>query len=121
MEATKRTYRLYASHLDSMIKHEKNMDLQSGLVDDVLRLDLELVPKLQEYVGEAKEASEIMGNDNLNTSQIPDIVKDLEKMLRDMDMKQLKDGVEKTLMEQLPQLQGVRDMTDHSDRSNAYY
>ena len=33
----------------------------------------------------------------------------------------LKDGVEKTLLEQLPQLQGVRDMTDHSDRSNAYY
>ncbi|MEM1402313.1 MAG: Fe-S biogenesis protein NfuA [Pseudomonadota bacterium] len=33
----------------------------------------------------------------------------------------LKDGVEKTLLEQLPQLQGVRDMTDHSDRSNAFY
>ena len=33
----------------------------------------------------------------------------------------LKDGVEKTLMEQLPQLAGVRDMTDHTDRSNAYY
>ncbi|GAB5414362.1 MAG: Fe-S biogenesis protein NfuA [Congregibacter sp.] len=33
----------------------------------------------------------------------------------------LKDGVEKTLMEQLPQLKGVRDMTDHSDRSNAFY
>ncbi|MEP5763124.1 MAG: Fe-S biogenesis protein NfuA [Halieaceae bacterium] len=33
----------------------------------------------------------------------------------------LKDGVEKTLLEQLPQLAGVRDMTDHSDRSNAYY
>lgn len=33
----------------------------------------------------------------------------------------LKDGVEKTLLEQLPQLKGVRDMTDHSDRSNAYY
>mgnify|MGYP002061238382 FL=1 len=32
----------------------------------------------------------------------------------------LKDGVEKTLMEKLPQLAGVRDMTDHSDRSNAY-
>jgi Fe/S biogenesis protein NfuA len=29
--------------------------------------------------------------------------------------------VEKTLLEQLPQLQGVRDMTDHSDRSQAYY
>ena len=29
--------------------------------------------------------------------------------------------VEKTLLEQLPMLAGVRDMTDHSDRSNAYY
>ena len=33
----------------------------------------------------------------------------------------LKDGVEKTLLEQLPQLKGVRDMTDHSDRTNAFY
>ena len=33
----------------------------------------------------------------------------------------LKDGVEKTLLDQLPQLKGVRDMTDHSDRSNAFY
>jgi len=33
----------------------------------------------------------------------------------------LKDGVEKTLLEQLPQLKGVRDMTDHSDRSQSYY
>lgn len=33
----------------------------------------------------------------------------------------LKDGVEKTLLQQLPQLKGVRDMTDHSDRSNAFY
>ncbi|MFK7831471.1 MAG: Fe-S biogenesis protein NfuA [Congregibacter sp.] len=33
----------------------------------------------------------------------------------------LKDGVEKTLMEQIPQLKGVRDMTDHTDRSNAFY
>ena len=33
----------------------------------------------------------------------------------------LKGGVEKTLLEQLPQLQGVRDMTDHSDTSQAYY
>jgi Fe/S biogenesis protein NfuA len=33
----------------------------------------------------------------------------------------LKDGVEKTLLEQLPQLKGVRDMTDHTDRSNAFY
>ncbi len=33
----------------------------------------------------------------------------------------LKDGVEKTLLEHLPELAGVRDITDHSDRSNAYY
>ena len=33
----------------------------------------------------------------------------------------LKGGVEKTLLEQLPQLQGVRDVTDHTDRSQAYY
>ena len=33
----------------------------------------------------------------------------------------LKDGVEKTLLEQIPQLQEVRDVTDHSDRENAYY
>jgi len=33
----------------------------------------------------------------------------------------LKNGVEKTLMDQVPQLAGVRDMTDHSDRSNAFY
>jgi Fe/S biogenesis protein NfuA len=33
----------------------------------------------------------------------------------------LKGGVEKSLMEQLPELKGVRDMTDHSDRSHAYY
>ena len=33
----------------------------------------------------------------------------------------LKDGVEKTLLEKLPELKGVRDSTDHSDRSNAYY
>lgn len=33
----------------------------------------------------------------------------------------LKDGVEKTLMENLPELAGVKDMTDHSDKSNAYY
>ena len=32
----------------------------------------------------------------------------------------LKQGVEKTLMERLPEIAGVRDMTDHSDRSNAY-
>ena len=33
----------------------------------------------------------------------------------------LKQGVEKTLMEQIPELKGVRDVTDHSDRSQAYY
>lgn len=33
----------------------------------------------------------------------------------------LKDGVEKTLLEQIPQLKGVRDATDHSNRENAYY
>ena len=33
----------------------------------------------------------------------------------------LKSGVEKTLLEQLPQLRGVRDMTDHSDKTQAYY
>ena len=32
----------------------------------------------------------------------------------------LKEGVEKTLMQQLPEIQGVRDMTDHTDRTNAY-
>lgn len=33
----------------------------------------------------------------------------------------LKQGVEKTLLEQLPQLTEVRDITDHSQRENAYY
>jgi len=33
----------------------------------------------------------------------------------------LKEGVEKSLIEQIPQLVGVRDMTDHTDKSNAYY
>ncbi len=32
----------------------------------------------------------------------------------------LKQGVEKTLLEQVPQLKGVRDVTDHTDRSQAY-
>jgi Fe/S biogenesis protein NfuA len=32
----------------------------------------------------------------------------------------LKQGVEKTLMEQIPQLKGVRDVTDHSDKTQAY-
>ncbi len=33
----------------------------------------------------------------------------------------LKDGVEKTLMGLIPDLKGVRDVTDHSQRENAYY
>ena len=32
----------------------------------------------------------------------------------------LKDGVEKTLMDKIPELDGVRDETDHSKRENAY-
>ena len=32
----------------------------------------------------------------------------------------LKQGVEKTLLDSIPQLKGVRDVTDHTDRSNAY-
>jgi Fe/S biogenesis protein NfuA len=33
----------------------------------------------------------------------------------------LKNGVEKSLIEQIPQLQEVRDVTDHSVKENAYY
>lgn len=33
----------------------------------------------------------------------------------------LKEGVEKTLMEKVSDLAGVRDMTDHTNRSQAYY
>ena len=33
----------------------------------------------------------------------------------------LKQGVETTLVERIPQLQGVRDVTDHSNTDNAYY
>lgn len=33
----------------------------------------------------------------------------------------LKEGVEKKLMERIPELTGVRDMTDHTDTTNAYY
>lgn len=33
----------------------------------------------------------------------------------------LKGGVEKSLLEQVPELSGVRDVTDHTDRSQAYY
>jgi Fe/S biogenesis protein NfuA len=32
----------------------------------------------------------------------------------------LKEGVEKTLMERIPELTAVRDVTDHSDTSHAY-
>lgn len=33
----------------------------------------------------------------------------------------LKEGVESTLMERIPALKGVRDITDHSDSSQAFY
>ncbi len=33
----------------------------------------------------------------------------------------LKDGVEKTLLERLPSLKGIRDATDHTVTENAYY
>ncbi len=33
----------------------------------------------------------------------------------------LKDGVEKTLLEKIPQLAEVRDVTDHTQKENAYY
>ena len=33
----------------------------------------------------------------------------------------LKEGVEKTLMDQLPELSAVKDVTDHSYQENAYY
>ncbi|MDP1930323.1 MAG: Fe-S biogenesis protein NfuA [Gammaproteobacteria bacterium] len=33
----------------------------------------------------------------------------------------LKEGVEKTLLEQIPQLTEVRDITDHTNRDNAYF
>lgn len=33
----------------------------------------------------------------------------------------LKDGVEKALLQQLPELTAVRDVTDHTDRENAYF
>lgn len=33
----------------------------------------------------------------------------------------LKSGVEKTLMERIPEIRGVRDKTDHTVRDNAYY
>ena len=33
----------------------------------------------------------------------------------------LKEGVEKILKERIPELVGVRDVTDHSNRDNAFY
>ncbi|HAK52823.1 MAG TPA: Fe-S biogenesis protein NfuA, partial [Gammaproteobacteria bacterium] len=33
----------------------------------------------------------------------------------------LKDGVEKSLLEQIPDLKAVSDVTDHSLRENAYF
>jgi len=32
----------------------------------------------------------------------------------------LKEGVEKTMLEKIPELKGIRDVTDHSDKSQAY-
>ncbi|WP_263142746.1 Fe-S biogenesis protein NfuA [Pseudomonas sp. RIT-PI-AD] len=33
----------------------------------------------------------------------------------------LKEGIERTLLERIPQLKGVRDVTDHTNKENAYY
>jgi Fe/S biogenesis protein NfuA len=33
----------------------------------------------------------------------------------------LKDGIEKTLIEEIPELKSIADVTDHSYRENAYY
>ncbi|GAA3908831.1 Fe-S biogenesis protein NfuA [Halomonas cibimaris] len=33
----------------------------------------------------------------------------------------LKHGVERTLLERIPEMSGIRDVTDHSDTTNAYY
>jgi Fe/S biogenesis protein NfuA len=33
----------------------------------------------------------------------------------------LKEGVEKTLLSKIPELKGLRDVTDHTDTTNAYY
>lgn len=33
----------------------------------------------------------------------------------------LKEGVERTLLEKVPGLEGVRDVTDHTDRTHSYY
>jgi Fe/S biogenesis protein NfuA len=32
----------------------------------------------------------------------------------------LKEGVEKTMMEKIPELKGIKDITDHTDKSKAY-
>ena len=33
----------------------------------------------------------------------------------------LKEGIEKTLVENIPEIRGVRDITDHTKDENAYY
>ena len=33
----------------------------------------------------------------------------------------LKDGIEKTLIDQIPEVKAVKDLTDHSINDNAYY
>jgi Fe/S biogenesis protein NfuA len=33
----------------------------------------------------------------------------------------LKEGIERTLLERIPELKGVRDVTDHTQKENAYY
>ncbi|VVN59689.1 Fe/S biogenesis protein NfuA [Pseudomonas fluorescens] len=33
----------------------------------------------------------------------------------------LREGIERTLLERVPELKGVRDVTDHSQKENAYY
>ena len=33
----------------------------------------------------------------------------------------LKEGIEKTLLEKIPELKGVKDITDHTENENAYY
>ena len=51
-----------------------------------------------------------------------DIVDDNVAVLRcgQVDLT-LKDGVERTLLERIPELTAVRDVTDHTNRENAYY
>ena len=33
----------------------------------------------------------------------------------------LKEGIEKTLLEKVPEIKGIRDVTDHTNTENAYY